>query len=136
MKHTRVTMVGSVRVRHCYSQQLVGQHENEFPLVTHLSVVQCSAPVFSESLCNRKGVLPFHKPVGMYGMLINSPNNIILILTWPLKDIMIKFSMGGSTHSMHFCITWLPFWSRMLFNTCPSNSLIISLYNYNNMIAN
>lgn len=34
----------------------------------------------------------------------------------------------GSTHSIHFWTTWLPFWSLTHFRTCPSSSFTISTY--------
>lgn len=48
--------------------------------------------------------------------------------TCPLKASMMKCSAWGWTHSIHFCTTWLPFWSLTHFNTWPSNSRTISLY--------
>lgn len=47
--------------------------------------------------------------------------------TCPLKASMMKWSACGWTHSIHFCTTWLPFWSFTHFRTWPSNSRTISL---------
>lgn len=47
--------------------------------------------------------------------------------TCPLKASMMKCRAWGWTHSIHFCTTWLPFWSFTHFNTWPSSSLTISL---------
>ena len=48
--------------------------------------------------------------------------------TCPLKASMMKCNAWGWTHSIHFCTTWLPFWSFTHFNTWPSSSLTISLW--------
>lgn len=48
-------------------------------------------------------------------------------LTCPLKASMMKCRAWGWTHSIHFCTTWLPFWSLTHFNTWPSSSRTISL---------
>lgn len=47
--------------------------------------------------------------------------------TCPLKASMMKWSAWGWTHSIHFCTTWLPFWSFTHFSTWPSSSRTISL---------
>lgn len=49
-------------------------------------------------------------------------------LTCPLKASMMNCRDWGCTHSMHFCTTWLPFWSFTHLRTWPSNSRTISFY--------
>jgi hypothetical protein len=38
-------------------------------------------------------------------------------LTWPENALIMNCSACGSTHSMHFCTTWFPFWSFTHFRT-------------------
>ena len=40
-------------------------------------------------------------------------------LTCVLNESMMNCSLSGSTHSMHFWTTWLPFWSLTHFRTLP-----------------
>lgn len=51
-----------------------------------------------------------------------------VVPTWPLNASMMKLTWTGSTHSMHFCTTWLPFWSLIHFWTWPSSSFTISTW--------
>ena len=44
--------------------------------------------------------------------------------TWPWKDDKMKPMLSGGTHSIHFWITWFPFWSLTHCITCPSSSEI------------
>lgn len=49
-------------------------------------------------------------------------------LTCPLKASVMKPRCLASIHSMHFCTTWLPFWSFTHFRMLPFSSLTISTY--------
>lgn len=42
--------------------------------------------------------------------------------TWPRKEDITNFIFSVGILSIHFCITWFPFWSRTHCKTCPSSS--------------
>lgn len=48
--------------------------------------------------------------------------------TCPWKASIMNCRAWGWTHSIHFCTTWLPFWSLTHFNTWPSSSRTMSLW--------
>lgn len=57
-------------------------------------------------------------------ILVNfTVNYTLLAITCAWNAPIINWSDDGSTHSMHFCTTWFPFWSLTHFSTCPSSSL-------------
>ena len=56
-------------------------------------------------------------------------------LTLPLKESMMNWRYWGSTHSMHFCTTWFPFWSFTHFRMWPSSSFTTSTCDIQNMLA-
>lgn len=52
------------------------------------------------------------------------------VFTCPWKALIMNCSEWGSTHSIHFCTTWLPFWSLTHLSTWPSSSRTISTWNF------
>lgn len=48
--------------------------------------------------------------------------------TWPLKEDNMNPTFSVGRVSIHFWITWFPFWSCTHFITCPSSSFTSSVF--------
>lgn len=94
----------------------------------NMEVIKKKKKAFSLTATNKPVERTAHNPE-----LISVEHNgwmrgIMCRPTCPLKASMMKCNAWGWTHSIHFCTTWLPFWSFTHFSTWPSSSLTISLW--------